>query len=228
MRFIPHGARVLIRPDEIAKKIGSLEIPEIARGEHTRTRTGTVVAMGPGMLIIHGARVGQCWPMPDGKTPELMPDLHGKKVVYLAGTGQTTDILIDDVVHHIVFDDTLDAYIADDGATMPLYDRVLVKRLDAATRAGLIWIPETSQETRAEGIVISTGPGRMSAGGVMRKLDVQPGNHVLFGKYQGIELKVAGEQRLMLREDDILGVVERDIAEELPKSDQVPSHPGGP
>lgn len=218
--FTPLHQRLVIRPDPYPKTVGLLHLPEISQGDaHQRTRTGTVVSMGPGAHIKHGPRMGELWPMPDGKTPELMPDLHGKKVVYLSGTGQHTDIELpfvnekgelEHVLHHVVFDDVIDAYFADDGALVPIYDRVLVKRHDAIERIGLIWVPDTSRAERYEGTVVSTGPGRVDDGGRFRKLDVQPGDHVIFGKYQGVAIKVDGQPRLMLREDDIFGVVEEE------------------
>lgn len=238
--FRPRNQRIVIRPDPYPKSVGLLALPEIAQGDvHQRTRTGTVVSMGPGVLIEKGPRMGELWPMPDGKWPELLPDLHGKKVVYLAGTGQHTDIelpytdpdgVTKMVEHHVVYDDVVDAYFDDEGTLVPIYDRVLVKRLDKIEKIGLIWVPDTAQQERYEGIVLAHGPGRFEKGR-KQPLDVQVGDRVVFGKYQGIALKVKGEPRLMLREMDIFGVVESEeetLARGLTNIADSQPVPGGP
>jgi len=91
----------------------------------------------------------------------------------------------------------------------PLYDRVLVKRVDeeTMTKGGII-IPDTAKEKPIEGLVIATGKGRVLDDGTVRALDVKHGDRVLFGKYAGTEVQVEGAEHLILREDDILGVVE--------------------
>lgn len=90
----------------------------------------------------------------------------------------------------------------------PLHDRVIVKRLeeDEKTKGGLI-IPDTAKEKPQEGKVIAVGPGKQDDGKLI-SLNVKPGDKVLFGKYSGTEIKLAGEEHLILREDDILGIVE--------------------
>jgi chaperonin GroES len=90
----------------------------------------------------------------------------------------------------------------------PLHDRVIVKRLDEEekTQGGLI-IPDTAKEKPQEGTVIAVGPGKQEDGKVMA-LDVKTGDRILFGKYSGTEIKLNGEEHLILREDDILGVIE--------------------
>jgi chaperonin GroES len=90
----------------------------------------------------------------------------------------------------------------------PLHDRVIVKRLEEEekTKGGLI-IPDTAKEKPQEGKVIAVGPGKQDDGKVI-SLDVKPGDKVLFGKYSGTEIKLEGEEHLILREDDILGIVE--------------------
>ena len=92
----------------------------------------------------------------------------------------------------------------------PLHDRVVVKRIDAEekTKGGII-IPDTAKEKPIEGEVIAVGNGKVAEDGTVRKLDVKVGDRVLFGKYSGTEVKVDGEEHLIVREDDILGVLEK-------------------
>jgi chaperonin GroES len=91
----------------------------------------------------------------------------------------------------------------------PLHDRVIVKRIEAEEKSpgGLI-IPDTAKEKPQEGLVIAVGPGEQKDGKVI-SVDVHAGDHVLFGKYSGTEIKLDGEEHLILRESDILGVLER-------------------
>ena len=92
----------------------------------------------------------------------------------------------------------------------PLQDRVIVKRVkeEEKTKGGII-IPDTAKEKPIEGEVTAVGNGKILEDGTVRKLDVKPGDRVLFGKYAGTEVKIEGEEHLMLREDDILGVIEK-------------------
>ena len=91
----------------------------------------------------------------------------------------------------------------------PLADRIVVKRTkeEEKTKGGII-IPDTAKEPPIEGDVIAVGNGKVLEDGKIRKLDVKPGDRVLFGKYAGTEVKIDGVEHLMLREDDVLGVVE--------------------
>jgi chaperonin GroES len=91
----------------------------------------------------------------------------------------------------------------------PLHDRILVKRIDeeAKTKGGLI-IPDTAKEKPMEGKVLAVGKGRVDEDGVLHPLDVQKGDRVLFGKYSGSEIQVAGDEHLIIREDDVLAVLE--------------------
>ena len=89
----------------------------------------------------------------------------------------------------------------------PLHDRVLVKRYSEEERSkGGIIIPDTAKEKPIQGEVIAVGQGRVSEDGKIRPLDVKQGDRVLFGKYAGTEIKIDGDDFLMMREDDILGV----------------------
>ncbi|NTU60692.1 MAG: co-chaperone GroES [Deltaproteobacteria bacterium] len=91
----------------------------------------------------------------------------------------------------------------------PLQDRVIVKRLEEEQKtAGGIIIPDTAKEKPQKGEIIAAGPGKKSEDGKLQPLDVKPGDKVLFSKYAGTEIKVEGEELLMMREDDIMGVIE--------------------
>ncbi len=89
----------------------------------------------------------------------------------------------------------------------PLHDRVIIQRLEERTTAGGIVIPETAGDKPQRGKVIAAGPGKYE-NGALRKLDVKVGDEVLFGKYSGTEVKVNGQDVLVMREEDIMGVVE--------------------
>jgi chaperonin GroES len=91
----------------------------------------------------------------------------------------------------------------------PLYDRLLVKRVPAEERSkGGIIIPETAKEKPIEGEIIAVGNGKALESGQVRSLEVKIGQRVLFGKYSGTEIKVDGEEHVILREDEVLGVLE--------------------
>ncbi len=91
----------------------------------------------------------------------------------------------------------------------PLNDRVLVKRLEEEekTKGGII-IPDTAKEKPIQGEVIAVGNGKIMENGEVKPLDVKEGDRVLFGKYAGTEVKIDGEEYLIMREDDILGIIE--------------------
>ncbi len=90
----------------------------------------------------------------------------------------------------------------------PLGDRLLVKRVEEQTKtAGGILIPENAKEKPLEGAVVAVGPGKVLANGRLREPEVKTGDVVLFGKYNGTEVKVDGVDYVILREDDVLGVV---------------------
>ena len=90
----------------------------------------------------------------------------------------------------------------------PLHDRVLVRRVEAEEKtAGGIIIPDTAQEKPQEGEVISVGSGTRSEDGKVTPLDVKEGDRILFGKWSGTEVKIAGEDLLIMKESDILGIV---------------------
>jgi chaperonin GroES len=91
----------------------------------------------------------------------------------------------------------------------PLHDRVVVKRLDAEERsAGGIIIPDTAKEKPSQGEIVAVGPGGRDEAGKLVPLDVQVGNRVLFGKWSGTEVKIDGVEYLIMKESDIMGVLE--------------------
>jgi chaperonin GroES len=90
----------------------------------------------------------------------------------------------------------------------PLYDRILVKRVDEETRSkGGLFLPEMAKEKPSEGMVLAVGQGRLSDKGEVKPLTVKVGDRVVFGRYAGTEIKVDGEDRLVMREDEIFGIV---------------------
>ena len=92
----------------------------------------------------------------------------------------------------------------------PLHDRVVVQRVDAEEKSkGGIIIPDTAKEKPQEGKVVAVGPGGRDEAGKLTPLDVKVGDRVLLGKYSGTEVKLDGEEALILREDDIVGVIEK-------------------
>src|SRR5512147_3180964 len=91
----------------------------------------------------------------------------------------------------------------------PLYDRIVVKRIEEQeTVKGGIIIPDTAKEKPQEGEVMAVGKGKRLEDGKLIPLDVKTGDRILFGKYSGSEIKVDGEEFLIMREDDVLGVIE--------------------
>ena len=92
----------------------------------------------------------------------------------------------------------------------PLQDRIILKRVkeEEKTKGGII-IPDSAKEKPIEGEVVAVGSGKTLEDGTLRKLEVKVGDRVLFGKYSGTEVKLEGEEHLIVREDDILGILEK-------------------
>lgn len=91
----------------------------------------------------------------------------------------------------------------------PLHDRVIIRRLEEDRKsAGGIVIPDTAAEKPMKGEVVAAGPGKVTDDGKLRPLDVKAGDQVLFGKYSGTEVKMNGQDLVVMREDDIMGVIE--------------------
>ena len=92
----------------------------------------------------------------------------------------------------------------------PLHDRVVVKRMEEEkTSPGGIVIPDSATEKPIKGKIVAVGNGKITESGDVRKLDVKKGDEVLFGKYSGTEVKVDGDELLVMREDDIMAVIEK-------------------
>lgn len=90
----------------------------------------------------------------------------------------------------------------------PLHDRVLVKRIEEEQKSpGGIVIPDTAKEKPVQGEILAAGPGKKTEEGQVRPLDVKVGDKVLFGKYSGTEIKLNGEELLVMREEDLMGVI---------------------
>ncbi|MEP0323615.1 co-chaperone GroES [Bauldia litoralis] len=95
----------------------------------------------------------------------------------------------------------------------PLHDRVVVRRIEAeAKSAGGIIIPDTAKEKPQEGEVVAVGPGARDEAGKLVPLDLKAGDRILFGKWSGTEVKVDGEELLIMKESDVMGVLERKAA----------------
>ena len=95
----------------------------------------------------------------------------------------------------------------------PLQDRVLIRRLESEEKtAGGIIIPDTAKEKPMEGEVVAVGPGTRSEDGKLHPLDVKPGDRVLFGKWSGTDVKIDGEELVIVKESDVLGIVEGSAA----------------
>ena len=91
----------------------------------------------------------------------------------------------------------------------PLYDRIVVERVEETeTMAGGLYIPDSAKEKPQKGKVIAVGKGKRLEDGTVVALDVQPGDQILFGKYSGNEIKIDGSEYLIMREDEVLGVLE--------------------
>ena len=91
----------------------------------------------------------------------------------------------------------------------PLHDRVVVKRVEEDTKtAGGIIIPETAQEKPSQGEILAVGPGARNEDGKVQPLDVKVGDRVIFGKWSGTEVKIDGQELLIMKESDIMGIVE--------------------
>lgn len=91
----------------------------------------------------------------------------------------------------------------------PLYDRIVVKRIEETeTKVGGLYIPDSAKEKPQEGEVVAVGKGKRLDDGKVIPLDVNPGDRILFGKYSGNEIKIDGEEYLIMREDEVLGIIE--------------------
>jgi len=98
----------------------------------------------------------------------------------------------------------------------PLHDRILVRRVESQekTKGGII-IPDTAKEKPSEGEVIAAGPGARNEAGQIQALDVKVGDRILFGKWSGTEIKINGEDLLIMKESDVMGIIEAQAAEKI-------------
>ncbi len=101
-------------------------------------------------------------------------------------------------------------------AFRPLHDRILVRRVESEekTKGGII-IPDTAKEKPQEGEVIAVGPGARSEQGQIQPLDVKVGDRILFGKWSGTEIKIDGEDLLIMKEGDVMGIIEAQAADKI-------------
>ena len=106
----------------------------------------------------------------------------------------------------------------------PLHDRVVVRRVeeDTKTKGGII-IPDTAQEKPMQGEVIAVGPGARNEQGQLVALDVKAGDRILFGKWSGTEVKLEGEELLIMKESDIMGIIEGQPASATPANKKTPA-----
>jgi chaperonin GroES len=110
-------------------------------------------------------------------------------------------------------DQTDQSFMEDTMKFRPLHDRVVVKRIDAeAKSAGGIIIPDTAQEKPSQGEVVAVGPGGRDEAGKLIPIDVKVGDRVLFGKWSGTEVKIDGQDLLIMKESDVMGIVEETMA----------------
>jgi chaperonin GroES len=92
----------------------------------------------------------------------------------------------------------------------PLHDRIVIRRIDAeAKTTGGIIIPDTAREKPQEGEVVAVGPGARGEDGKIQALDVKAGDRILFGKWSGTEIKIDGEELLIMKESDVMGIIEK-------------------
>jgi chaperonin GroES len=98
-------------------------------------------------------------------------------------------------------------------AFRPLHDRVLIRRIESEEKtAGGIIIPDTAKEKPMEGEVVAAGPGARGEDGKLQPMDLRSGDRVLFGKWSGTEVKIDGEELLIMKESDVMGVIEQGVA----------------
>jgi chaperonin GroES len=198
------GGMVLIERDARQDRVSPdspIIIPPAAmrHNERERYETGKIVAMGPGMKVGVSRRwkPGEPyrWPMP--------PVSVGDRVLYRTWAVRAEE---KDERFDIVSDESIDAVIFAE-AINPVFDRVTVRRIESPDTIRGIVIPEIARARSIKGEVVAVGSGRVRSDGTIRKLDVMPGNHVVFGPHAGTEVVLFGKRRIILREDDILAVV---------------------
>lgn len=93
----------------------------------------------------------------------------------------------------------------------PLHDRIVIKRIDEQETAGSIIIPDTAKEKTQFGEVVSTGPGKLTSSGEIKPVTVQKGDRIIFGKYSGTEITFDGQEFLIVKEEEILGIIKTSL-----------------
>lgn len=221
-QFQPLGGKVLIEREPGSERMrpdSLIILPELSRGqaaEKGRWAIGKIISMGPGMKVGMSKkwRGGDAyrWPMPDAAI--------GARVVYRTWAVRA-ELVRDGKKYDLVSDEVVDVVINEVGGTVadklrPLFDRVLIKRIAAKeTTAGGIIIPDNAKEKPVEGEILAVGPGRIQENGTVRALDCVVGDRILFGKFSGTEVQVDGVECVILREEDILGIVEKPTPPQL-------------
>jgi chaperonin GroES len=207
------GGKVLIEREPGSERMSPnslIIIPDALRGQvaiQARYATGFVRAMGPGMKVGMSKKWKgndtYRWPMPDVAL--------GARVIYRTWAVRA-DFERDGKKYDLVSDEVVDVEIVggeDMAKFRPLYDRILVKRVEADSKTpGGIIIPDIAKEKPIEGKVLAVGKGRIQENGTIRPLDMVEGDRVLFGKYSGTEIHVEGVECVILREDDVLGIID--------------------
>ncbi len=209
--------RVLLQDLPEGERIGKIWLPEICQDQST-LRWAMVVAVGPGDTGIERPLDDYTTYQHDG-TPKLRirPTVHGhlpmsvkrgQKVLYIRRQDQ--EIVIDGETFVLCFEEQaiLGIWSSIDGLR-PLRDRILVNRdaVEQKTPGGL-YIPPSSVEERSEGRVVAKGPGTLQPDSTWRPLEVKKGDHIVFMKGAGSDCKIEGQRYLILRERDVLGVIE--------------------
>lgn len=215
----PYADNVWIRllPLETASKSGIV----LVEGERKTkgTRRATVIGSGPGYTARSGAFIanesfagdtvyvdalaGQDWSM------DFDPPRHRDKAV------QFDSLANERGEYRVVREQEIQA-IERNGSVLPLNDRIIVRRAEAPamTASGLLHIPDDARPKPIRGTVLSVGSGRVLNDGSRRELQLSPGDQVMFNKYSGSDIRIGDEDLLILREDDILGVLDENAAVE--------------
>ncbi len=190
--FRPLYDHVLISRKQAADRVGSIIIPDAHK---EKMLEGTVLAVGQGIV--------------NPQTGILRPaDVKVGDRVLFGSQHVGTDVKIEDKDLVVCRQNDLATIVREDGTLAPLFDRLVVQRAEGVKQIGRIFVPDSAVTKTQEGIVVALGSGAILVSGKQMAWDIALGDRVLFGKYSGSEVKVDGKELLILREDDVLGVVE--------------------
>jgi chaperonin GroES len=190
--FRPLYDHCLISRKKSADKIGLIIIPDNAK---EKMLEGTVLAVGQGIV--------------NPQTGILRPaDVKVGDRVLFASQYVGTDVKIEEKDLVVCRQNDLATVIAEDGTLRPMFDRLVVQRASGEKKIGSLYVPESAIQKTTEGTVLALGSGAILSSGVQMAWDFAVGDRILFGKYAGSEVKVDGKEMLILREDEVLGVVE--------------------